>query len=178
MVWTNLTTWKNKMILHRQGNPLEVRPSVIFLLVLALVVMYTVPACMYDPGGAGSFKSVFDHYRDQDNVEAISFPPGLVSIFLDDSDPEQAELKKLMKELSSFRMLSLNDGSSGPETGDLTQVEEMKETILEFTSENEFQDLIRIQSDGQDIFIRIREKDGLVKEAILMMECRRQFFCY
>jgi hypothetical protein len=47
--------------------------------------------------------------------------------------------------------------------------------VTDFTARNEFQDLLRLQSRGEDMFIRIQEKDGMVREAILMMEADNNF---
>lgn len=117
-----------------------------------------------------SFKAIFDHYRDKDGVAAIGFPPGLLSLVLDQEDPQQVELKGLMKELSSFSMLIVEEG---PEAGELK--EDISTIVADFTSRNEFQDLFRLQSGGDDMFIRIQEKDGMVREAILMMDSGESF---
>jgi hypothetical protein len=117
-----------------------------------------------------SFKTIFDHYRNKDGVVAIGFPPGLLSLVLDQDDPEQVELKGLMRELSSFSMLIIEEGSG---TGDLK--DDLGTVVTDFTTRNEFQDLFRLQSNGDDMFIRIQEKDGMVREAILMMNTDENF---
>ncbi|KPL14783.1 MAG: hypothetical protein AMS23_02900 [Bacteroides sp. SM1_62] len=117
-----------------------------------------------------SFKTIFDHYRNKDGVVAIGFPPGLLSLVLDQDDPEQVELKGLMRELSSFSMLIIEEGSG---TGDLK--DDLGTVVTDFTTRNEFQDLFRLQSGGDDMFIRIQEKDGMVREAILMMNADENF---
>ena len=47
--------------------------------------------------------------------------------------------------------------------------------VTDFTERNEFQDLFRLQSSGEDMFIRIQEKDGIVQEAILMIDSDESF---
>jgi hypothetical protein len=117
-----------------------------------------------------SFKTIFDHYRDEEGVGAIGFPPGLLSLVLNQDDPEQGELKGLMKELSSFSMLFLEEGADAVDVkNDLSSV------VTEFTRRNEFQDLFRLQSGGDNMFIRIQEKDGMVREAILMIDSDESF---
>ncbi len=162
------------------------RAAVLSVFLFILTGLVSIPGCTSDPREARSFKTLFDHYKDMENVDAISFPPGLISIFLNDSDPEQAELKKLMQELSSFRMLSINEtsggvsGEEGNGSGEATagsgSLDEMKESVMEFTRQNEFQDLFRMQSGEQDIYLQIKEKDGIVSEAILMMDADDSFF--
>lgn len=117
-----------------------------------------------------SFKTIFDHYRDKEGVGAIGFPPGLLSLVLDQDDPEQGELKGLMKELSSFSMLYVEQESEA-----VDMKKELSTVVRDFTGRNEFQDLFRMQSGGDDMFIRIQEKDGLVKEAILMIDSDESF---
>ena len=74
-------------------------------------------------------------------------------------------LKGLMKELSSFSMLVVEDGSTA-----MDLKEDLSTTVADFTGRNEFQDLFRLQSGGEDMFIRIQEKEGWVREAVLMMD--------
>lgn len=112
-----------------------------------------------------SFKTIFDHYRARDGILAIGFPPGLLSLVLNGDDAEQVELKGLMKELSSFSMLVVEDGSTA-----MDLKEDLSTTVADFTGRNEFQDLFRLQSGGEDMFIRIQEKEGWVREAVLMMD--------
>ena len=128
------------------------------------------PGCSSNVEKTRSFKTIFDHYRDKDGVGAIGFPPGLLSLVLDQDDPEQGELKGLMKELSSFSMLFVEEGS---EAGELK--EDLSSVVTDFTRRNEFQDLFRLQSGGDDMFIRIQEKDGMVREAILMIDSDDSF---
>jgi hypothetical protein len=128
-------------------------------------------SCTADTDKAKSFKAVFDHYREREGVTAISFPPGLVGLFLSDSDPDQAELKSLMQELTTFRMLSVSDSS-----GDTGTAGEMSAAVADFTTRNEFQDLFRIQTGGEDIFIRVLEKEGIISEAIVMLNADDTFF--
>jgi hypothetical protein len=136
----------------------------------SLFLLFLLSGCSSNLEKTRSFKTIFDHYRDKDGVVAIGFPPGLLSLVLDQDDPERGELKGLMKELSSFSMLIIEEDS---EAGDLK--EDLSTLVTDFTSRNEFQDLFRLQSGGEDMFIRIQEKDGMVREAILMMDANDSF---
>lgn len=138
---------------------------------LVLIAVLLPAGCKPSLEKTASFKAVFNHYRDREDIVAISFPPGLVGLFLSDNDPGQAELKKLMQELSAFRMLSVKEGSL-----DADLEEELRSTVNGFTERNEFQDLFRMQTGGEDIFIRIQEKNGMVREAILMLSVAESFF--
>ena len=85
---------------------------------LLLLLLYCLSGCSSNMEKSRSFKTIFDQYRDKDGVVAIGFPPGLLSLVLDQDDPEQRELKGLMKELSSFSMLFVEEGS---QTGELKE---------------------------------------------------------
>ncbi len=137
---------------------------------LMLFLLSCLTSCSSNVEKTRSFKTIFDHYRDNDGVGAIGFPPGLLSLVLDQDDAEQGELKGLMKELSSFNMLFVEEGSEAVELK-----EELSTVVRDFTSRNEFQDLFRLQSGGDDMFIRIQEKDGIVREAILMIDSDESF---
>lgn len=128
-------------------------------------------ACGQDMDKATSFKTIFDNYKAREDVVAISLPPGLLGLVIPEDDSGMSELKKLMGELSSFRMLSVkqNDGNQGL-TGELRTV------VTEFTYRNEFTDLFRLQNGDEDIFIRILEKNESVKEAILMLGSDSEFY--
>jgi len=137
---------------------------------LLLFLLSCLSGCSSNLEKTRSFKTIFDHYRDKDGVGAIGFPPGLLSLVLDQDDAEQGELKGLMKELSSFNMLFVEEGSEAIELK-----EELSTVVRDFTGRNEFQDLFRLQSGGEDMFIRIQEKDGIVREAILMIDSDESF---
>jgi hypothetical protein len=141
-------------------------------LLAALYLAFLVPG----PGcarreAASSFKAVFDRYRAREGVVAVSFPPGLLGIFLDEDDPDQAELKKLFSGLSSFRMLSVPHESENPDLPD-----ELKAAVMEYSGGRAFADVFRMQAEGEDLFIRARENDGSIREAILMFGAGESFF--
>jgi len=138
--------------------------------ILLLFLLSCLSGCSSNLEKSRSFKTIFDHYRAKNGVGAIGFPPGLLGLVLDQDDPEQVELKGLMKELSSFSMLFVEEGSEAVELK-----EELSMVVTDFTGRNEFQDLFRLQSGGDDMFIRIREKDGMVQEAILMIDSDESF---
>lgn len=140
-----------------------------WLLVLLFMAAVFLPACQTTPEEAKSFRAIFDHYREIEGVTAISFPPSLAGLFLSGDDPDQAELKGLMQELSTFRMLTVDKGND-------TLLQEMNASVTSFTGRNEFQDLFRIQAEDDDIFIRIREEDGIVSEAVMMVSGEDGFF--
>ena len=152
------------------GNRLRSHTLTWFRTMLIIAVLMQA-GCTPSVEKTSSFKTIFDQYRDRENIMAISFPPGLVGLFLSDNDQGQAELKKLMQELSSFRMLLLEENTMNADLA-----EELRETVNRFTARNEFQDLFRIQTEDEDIFIRIQEKDGVVKEAILMLGAGDSFY--
>ncbi len=137
---------------------------------LMLFLLSCLTGCNSNVNKSRSFKTIFDHYRDKEGVGAIGFPPGLLSLVLDQDDPEQGELKGLMKELSSFSMLYVEEVSEA-----VDMKKELSTVIRDFTGRNKFQDLFRMQSGGDDMFIRIKEKDGMVKEAILMIDSDESF---
>jgi hypothetical protein len=140
------------------------------VLVLVIFTLMALPECKPPLEKAKSFKAVFDNYRDREHVIAISFPPGMVGIFLDDEEPGQAELKELFRELSAFRMLSLEGGQHNS-----TLAEELGMDINEFTAGNGFQDLVRIRSAGEEVNIMIQETDGIIREAIISMDTDEDF---
>jgi hypothetical protein len=131
---------------------------------ILLFLLSLLAGCHSSLDKARSFRTIFDHYRVKEGITAIGFPPGLLSLALDQEDPEQGELKSLLRELSAFNMLIVDEGSQAPEWK-----EELSPVVVDFTSRNEFQDLFRMQAGDQDIFIRILEKEGMIREVILMM---------
>ncbi len=141
-------------------------PAFLFLVLLSLI-----NGCSTAPEKASSFKTVFDHYRDREGILAISFPPGLVSIFLSEDDPEQAELKELIRELSSFRMLSVENSQNSAGTA-----ASLRQLVNSFTQRNGFEDLLRVQAAEQDTYVRILDKNGSIREAILMFDAESGFF--
>jgi hypothetical protein len=141
------------------------------ILLSAILLVLALPGCVRGPEEATSFKTIFDHYRDREGVTAIGFPPGIVSLFLNESDPGQQELKLLMQQLSTFRMLSVE---GDPASGGLSL--ELKDNVASYTKRGRFQDVFRMQSGNQDIFLKILETGGLIREAVLMLDEEGSFF--
>ena len=54
--------------------------------------------------------------------------------------------------------------------------EELRSHVTQFTNNNEFAYLLRIQSRDDDIFIRILEKNSAVKEVVIMVGTVDGFF--
>jgi len=135
------------------------------------VVVLLIGSCAPGPEKAGSFKSIFDHYKTRDGIMALSIPPGLVSLLLSEDDPETAELKKLLRDLSSVRMLYIEESPGNP-----ALKEELRTSVTDFTYRNQYVDLFRMQTDAEDMFVSIRENEGSVKEAMLMLSADEDFF--
>ncbi len=155
-----------------RSNHEDGQPGAPVLMVFLWVALIILPGCSPNLDKASSFKTLFDYFRQQEYVTAISFPPGLVGVFLNGSDPEQAELKALMHDLSAFYMLSV-EGSHGGGGGPSA---ELREAVNGFTIRNQFEDLFRMQTAEEDVFIRILEKNGSVKEAVMMFGSDDSFF--
>lgn len=125
-------------------------------------------SCSTTPEKATSFKAIFDHYKSREGIVALSLPPGLMSLVIPEDGHEMSEMKDLMGELSSFRMLTVDKASE-------ELCGELRSLVTDFTYRKDFSDLFRLQGGEGDIFIRILEDEHSIREAVLMFSNDGEF---
>jgi len=150
---------------------MRIKALVLWFLTLYLGICFS---CTYDLTKTDSFRDIFDHYRSKQGILAFSVPPALFSIILNHAEEgetsELSEFSELLKDLSAFRMIIL-------ETDDqfVTRKDELSEVIFSFTQRNGYNDLFRIQSEDDNIAIKILEGKETIKEAILVISSDDSF---
>ena len=118
--------------------------------------------CTPDPGQASSFKTIFNHYRTGEEVLAISIPPSLVSLVMQQAGDEN-ELLNLFRELSSFSMLAMERRNT-PEV----IFEEFGSVLRSYASNNDFEDMFFVNNSGEEYYIKVQEKEDHIREALIV----------
>jgi len=106
--------------------------SISLLFVLSIGII----SCTSNIYKTSSFKDIFDHYRSQSGIVAFSVPPALFSLLLDQADDNSlSDFSSLLKDLSSFRMIVLENENQFE-----TRKDELFDVVNQFTLRNEFND--------------------------------------
>ena len=112
-------------------------------------------SCTSNIHKTSSFKDIFDHYRSQSGIVAFSVPPALFSLLLDQADDSDLnDLSSLLKDLSAFRMIILENEQQFESRKD-----EMFDVVNQFTDRNEFNDFFAMRGGQDDLIIKVRDNN-------------------
>ncbi len=120
-------------------------------------------SCTRDINKTASFRDIFDHYRDQQGITAFSIPPSLVGLIMSQSDEGDNALTSLMKDLSDFKMILLEETVKNQGMED-----EIFHVINDFTLRNGFNDFFIMRNREENIMIRVKENKDMISEAIIL----------
>jgi len=132
-------------------------------LFLILLIQITCLGCTPDLDKASSFKTIFNHYRTGEEVIAISLPPSLISLVMQQAG-EENELMQLFRDLSSFSLLTLERQKTPQETYD-----EFGKVLKSYSVNNHFVDMFFVNSAAEEFYIKVREKDDHIQEALIVI---------
>jgi len=130
---------------------------------ISLALLFIFISCTRDINKTESFRDIFDYYRDQEGVTAFSIPPSLIGLILSRSDESENELASMMKDLSVFKMILLEESIENQGIKD-----NMYNVINGFTLRNGFNDFFIIRSSEENMIIRVKESKEIISEAIIM----------
>ena len=131
--------------------------------VLTLLIQLTGWGCTPDLDQASSFKTIFNHYRTGEEVIAVSLPPSLISLVMQQAG-EESELLQLFRDLSSFSLLTLERQKTLPET-----YEEFGRVLKSYSSNNHFVDMFFVNRSDEEYYIKILEKEDHIQEALIVI---------
>ena len=123
--------------------------SLLFILSMGII------SCTSNIYKTSSFKDIFDHYRSQSGIVAFSVPPALFSLLLDQADDNSlSDFSSLLKDLSSFRMIVLENENQFE-----TRKDELFDVVNQFTLRNEFNDFFAMRGGQDDLIIKVRDNN-------------------
>lgn len=116
-------------------------------------------------------KDIYISYRDKGVGKAFSVPPGMVSIFLDESKAGNAELKLLLEDIKHLNFLIIPNNLVEKELGYFNDISNRLEQI-------QFQDLASITNASEHIMVKILSTDSVeVSEMVVMVLNAHSMFC-
>ena len=137
---------------------------------LVILVIGTI-SCTSNIHKTSSFKDIFDHYRSQSGIVAFSVPPALFSLLLNQADDNNLnDLSDLLKDLSAFRMIVLEDENQFESKRD-----ELFDVVNQFTVRNEYNDFFVMRGGQEDLVIKVRENNNTIQEAIIIIGAEDSF---
>jgi hypothetical protein len=103
--------------------------------------------------------------------KAFSVPPGMVSIFLDESKAGNAELKLLLEDIKHLNFLIIPNNLVGKEQSYFDDISNRLDLI-------QFQDLASISNAREQIMVKILSTDSVeVSEMVVMVLNAHSLFC-
>ena len=136
------------------------RPRLLFsLLVIIQTVIFSCSSSIFE---TNSFKDIFDHYRDKEDILALSLPPSLISLVMPDDD--ETGLRNLFRNLSSFSMLVIDENSASEEVA-----AELYAVTTSYAERNNFENLIFVNQSGEQFYIKVLEKNEIITEALIVI---------
>ena len=143
----------------------------IYRISLLLIICMGMISCTSNIHKTSSFKDIFDHYRSQSGIVAFSVPPALFSLLLDQTDDNDlSDFSDLLKDLSAFRMMVLENENQFESRRD-----ELFDVVNQFTIRNEFNDFFTMRGGEDDLIIKVRDNDNIIREAIILIGAEDSF---
>ncbi len=141
-------------------------------LYFVFLVFLTLIGCSPEPErNEKSTKDIYQSYRTEGIGEAFSIPPGLVSIFLDESKPGNAELKYLLEDIKHLNFLVVPNSTSVKDNEYFKDISTRLNSI-------DFQDLASINNGNEQIAVKILPSDSVnIQEMVVLVSNTQTLFC-
>lgn len=142
-----------------------------FPVIIVFSILSTFWACNDESDKKESSYDIFQSYRDKGVGTLFSVPPGLASVFLDDEQPGNAELKALLSDTKKLTFLIIPNSSSSKENVYYSDINTRLNKIL-------FQDLAAINSGNEIITVKILATDtDIANEMVVLVVNYQNIFC-
>ena len=158
MVWRSWKTWKMK----NEQNHSTMRTTLKLLTLTGCCWLLAV-SCMTPNYYADTVDDIYQRYKGKPGMFSMELPGSLVSwIFKEDGQ----ENKQLRKSIEVFQLLV-----SQPEAAEAKRtMEKSRKELKKLLTHRTYQELMTVNSDGEKLVFKFREKGGKVTELIMFAE--------
>lgn len=140
-------------------------------LIILITTLSTIWACTNESEKKESSLDIFQSYRDKGVGSLFSIPPGLASVFLDDEQPGNTELKALLSDTKKLTFLIIPNSSKSKENVYYSDINTRLNKIL-------FQDLAAINSGSEIITVKIQaDNTENANEMVVLVANYQSIFC-
>jgi hypothetical protein len=116
-------------------------------------------------GQSSAADKLFDKYSGKEGFTSVYISKYMFNMFmnLNDSTPQNKEMKDVVSRLNSIKILAVDDKSKIPAGVNLYQ------EIMKAVDKNEYKELMVIKEKDQDVKFLVKENDGKVSELLLVV---------
>jgi hypothetical protein len=146
-------------------------PNRFFLLLLLSLLLLAGGCNSTNEHADKTSKDIYVSYSEEGIGKTFSVPPGIVSVFLDESKVGNTELKLLLEDIRHLNFLIIPNLSSDVDNNHYADINKRLEDIL-------FQDLASINNGAELIRVKILPKDSVaISEMIVLVSNEQSLFC-
>ena len=114
-----------------------------------------------------TFRSLFDKYENEDNVTIVSISKNMFNLIPGNIKTGNVDLKNILPKIESLQII----------TSDKSAVKEkMSDEFKSLIDKNkDYEELMRVKSDGSNVIFNVRKKGDLINELIMLVNDKKDF---
>jgi hypothetical protein len=113
---------------------------------------------------------IYKSYANEKGNAFFTLPPGLVSVFLDENQVGNKELKSLLEDTNKLSFLIINNINESKESLTLKDITKRLEAI-------NFQDLVMVNSGNEIVRVKIQREDQAINEMVVLVSNKDAIYC-
>jgi hypothetical protein len=113
---------------------------------------------------------IFISYANEKGNSFFSLPPGIVSVFLDEKQVGNTELKSLLEDTNKISFLIINNKNESKESSTLIDIVKRLEAI-------NFQDLVMVNSGNEMVRVKIQREEEKINEMVVLVSNQDAIYC-
>lgn len=153
--------------------------NIIYMLILrqtvrlcTLTILFLMAACASNEEEIETSRDIYSSYKEKGVASYFSVPPGIASVFIDEDEPGNAELKVLLKDLNHLNFLIIPNKHNVKDNIYLSDINERLNAI-------NFIDLASINNGQEIVTVKIlkSETDTIADEMVVLVSNYESLFC-
>jgi len=138
--------------------------------IIYLLICFSLFSCNKEKTKTKTSSDIFKSYSTNHKATYFNVPPGIVSIFLDESQKGNTELKDLLADVRELSFLIINKDNSGKECRYLNELDSQLDSI-------NFYDLAQINNGKEIIRVKVDKNRKHFDELIVLVSNNDAVYC-
>lgn len=135
-----------------------------------LVLLVTLSCCNRAKEEADTTAEVFNRYRVERGAKIIPVPPGLVSVFLDEDQPGNTEIKEILAGVDKLTFLVIPNNAPIKESDNFSD-------LNQDISNLDFKDFAMVNNGKEIVKVKVSGDTVIVDELIVIVSNYKALFC-
>lgn len=141
------------------------------LFFIFLVTTFFYIGCTEKPVKKTTSKDIYQSYHDKGVGTVFSVPPGLASVFLDEEQPGNSELKDILTDINNLSFLIIPNEGEVKESAYYSEIDGLLDDI-------NFQNLAMVNSGNEIVKVKVLNDDREdISEMIILVSNYETLFC-